>query len=357
MFLDVGFDDVMVNAIKDLRNSGGDGGILNGDFNNIHRAFIIIAAAGVMFFIAKRYFEDQSTGRQFDISRYTKPLMILLFIFLYKPVMKVIDGFFDSMTNVTYKTNGRFMVFGLDVTDGAVSTLSGLLGNVIPGLGSSSSSSNKIGAEFDADYKGTDAARDKMADIMAATEGSGNTSNNLATINAEVTLGADQKDVSESTEKGVFNNLMKTLGSTINPLTKITAYVLLILMYACGPIALALSVWPGFESSLTNFFGTYIKISMWPALANLVSFLVYKIVTTPAVVATLTASNVFNNGKETSLHTIFFGSIFIAHTLVPMIANGLVGIGAYMSPTKPNPTSTSTGSNSHNGSGSGNVVA
>jgi hypothetical protein len=353
MLLNIGFDDVMVNAIKDLRTLGGNGGVLGQDFNNIHRAFIILAASGVMFFIAKRYFEDQSSGKQFDISRYTKPFMILVLIFMYKPVMNVIDGFFDKMTDVTYKANGRLMVFGLDVTDAAASTITGLLGNVIPGL--STSTAKKEGEEFDTDYKGTDAARDKMGELMAATEGTGGATINLARVNAEISLGADQKDVTESQEKGIFNNLMKTLGSTMNPLTKITAYVLLILMYACGPIALALSVWPGFESSLTNFFGTYIKVSMWPALANLVSYLVFKIISAPAVVATLTASNVFNNGKETSLHTIFFGSIFIAHTLVPMIANGLVGIGAYMTPRDPK-DHVKSGANSHNGSGSGNIV-
>lgn len=334
MLLNIGFEDILVKAIKDLRVEGGaSGGVLGAEFNTFSKAFIIIAAAGVLFFITKRFFEDQSGGRPFDISRYTKPFMILIMLVLYKPIMGVIDGFFNTMTDVTYRANGRFMLFGADVTDAEIgggsigSTISGLLGGVFPGFGSNGGG-NVTGTSFASDIKGTPEQINKMNDIMNLVEGDG-TNDDLMGINNEISQGGDQKDVTETKETGLVSNLLTTLGETINPLTKITAYVMLMLLYAFGPIALGLSVWPGFESSLTNFIGSYLKVSMWPAIANLVAYLVFRIVTAPGVIATLTANNLFNNGRDTKLAPIFFGAIFVTHMLVPRISAAIVNAGGF----------------------------
>jgi hypothetical protein len=341
MLLNIGFDDVMVNAIKDLRSSSG-GGVLSAEFSGFQTVFSLIAAAGVMFFIVKRYFEDQSTGRQFEISRYTKPFMILIAISLYKPMMSVVDGFFNSMTDATYRANGRFLVLGVDLTDASVggvsiqSTVTGLVNGIFPGF-TSNGGSNANGQQFTRDVKGTPEEINKMNELIAVTEDGYKVDNDVVKANNEISLGADQKDVEQSTQTGIGTNMLKTLGETINPVTKITAYVLLILLYALGPIALGLSVWPGFESTLVNFIGTYLKISLWPALANLVAYLVFRIITAPGVVATLAANNVFNSGRETTLTTVFFGSIFILSTLVPKLSNALVGAGIYAAVDAGNP--------------------
>ncbi len=331
MLLDVGFEDVLVNAIKTLRSDGG--GVLSGDFNTFHKAFIIIAAAGVLFFITKRFFEDQSGGRPFDISRYTKPFMILIMLVLYKPIMGVIDGFFDTMTTATYKTDGRFMLFGADVTNATIggtsigAEISSLLSTVLLVFGGSGGGA-VTGTSFASDTKGTPEQINKMNEILNLIEGDG-TDDNIMAINNEISQGPDQKDVTETKETGLVTNIFSMLGETINPLTKITAYVMLILLYAFGPLALGLSVWPGFESSLTNFIGSYLKVSMWPAIANLVAYLVFKIITSPSVLTTLTANNLFNNGRETKLAPIFFGAIFITHMMVPRISAAIVNAGGF----------------------------
>jgi hypothetical protein len=333
MFLEIGFDDVMVNAIKDLRSSSG-GGVLSAEFSGFQTVFSLIAVAGVMFFIVKRYFEDQSTGRQFEISRYTKPIMILIALSLYKPMMNVVDGFFNTMTDATYRANGRFLVMGVDLTNASVggvsieSTINGLVDGIFPGLSGSSTASN-TGQKFNRDTKGTPEEINKMNELIAVTEDGYTIDDKIIGANNEISQGGDQKDVEQSKETGLTSNILTTLGQTVNPVTKITAYVLLILLYACGPIALGLSVWPGFESTLTNFIGSYLKISLWPTLANLVAFLTFKIITAPGVIATLTANNLFNSGRQTTLATIFFGSIFVLSTLVPMVSNALVGVGMY----------------------------
>jgi hypothetical protein len=353
MFLEIGFDDVMVNAIKDLRSTSG-GGVLSAEFSGFQTVFSLIAASGVLFFLVKRYFEDQSTGRQFEISRYTKPFMILIMIMLYKPIMNVIDGFFNTMTEATYRANGRFLIGGVDLTNATIgglniqSTVSGLVNGIFPGFSSNGGSASN-GQQFKRDIKGTPEEINKMNELIAVTEDGYKTDDKIVNANNEISLGGDQKDVAQGKETGLATNMIKTLGETINPLTKITAYVLLILLYACGPIALGLSVWPGFESTLTNFIGTYIKISMWPALANLVAFLVFKIITAPGVVATLAANNLFNSGRETTLTTTFFASVFILNTLVPKIANGIVGIGQYYNADKVAKESGNKGNNTGSG--------
>ncbi len=333
MLLGIGFEDILVNAIKDLRVEGNvSGGVLGGDFNTIHKAFIIISAAGVLFFITKRFFEDQSGGRPFDISRYTKPFMILIMLLLYKPVMSVIDGFFNTMTDVTYKANGRFMLFGADVTNVEIagvsigSTITGLLNGVFPGFNSNGGAST-TGLAFASDYKGTPEQINKMNELINTAEGDGTGADVAA--NNEISQGGEQKDVTEAKETGLVSNLLTTLGETVNPLTKITAYVMLMLMYAFGPIALGLSVWPGFESSLTNFLGSYLKVSMWPAIANLVAYLVFRIVTAPGVISTLAANSFFNNGRETKLEPIFFGAIFVTHMMVPRISAAIINAGGF----------------------------
>jgi hypothetical protein len=325
MLLSIDFQDILVGAIRGLR----DGDLLGSDLNILHNAFKIIAALGVLVFITKRFFEDQSTGRVFDLSRYTKPFLVLIMLIMYRPMMSVINGFFDTMTNVTYHQDAQLVMSAINIANtsffggtSAMGALQGMMNSVL-GLGGSNSNGNG----FDSDIEGTDAEIDKMKQIIQMAQDNQNGQDVLA--NNEILQGSDQKSVKDASQTGLLTNLATTLGETINPLTKITAYVMLILMFACGPIALGLSVWPGFESSLTNFFGSYIKVALWPAIANLVAFLVFKIMTAPTVLATMAANNFFSNGGDTKLSTLFFSSIFITHMMVPRIAAALVNAGNF----------------------------
>jgi hypothetical protein len=310
----------LVEAVKDIKNA--PGGRLEDILSGFTSVFRTLSALGALIFIVTRFFEDQSAGRPLDINRYVKPFTYIIFLSLYTQVIGVIDEFFGTMEKATYDLSG-------DIISTAASTLGPALISALNPVG--------LLGSTEGDTKGTPDENAIMKEVIFAGSDVGAIGGVAAGVagpsqeDTEVMRYEDQKDVKNEKDIGALTGIMETMGSIISPVTKITAYLILILLYATGPIAIGLSLFPTLDGSIKQWIGLYVKVSLWPMLSNLLSALVMRIMTDPKILLVLIGQNMMGSGMSARANTLLFATVLVAHSLVPRIASALVSVFGFES--------------------------
>lgn len=107
----------------------------------------------------------------------------------------------------------------------------------------------------------------------------------------------------------------------------------LIVLSILGPIAFALSVWDGFQSTLTQWFNRYISVYLWLPIANLFGAMLGKIQVLMLTkdIEALADPNYIPDGSN-SVYTVFMLIGIIGYFTIPTVSNWVIqagGMGNY----------------------------
>ncbi len=298
--------DAIISVVKELKET------FVSDATGWVNIFRIVAAAGAMIFITKRYFADQSSGRPLDINNYMRPFVIMIMLMLYVPIIRVIDGFFDSLDK-------RSNVLWVSAVQGALNNKAviGVAGNILSSLLPTNSE------QVAADVKGTPDEIQTMKEVINVTLTQTNGFNN------EIMKGDGSEDVRNAETKITALDFVKLAANASGPLIKLLGHIMLIILFLLGPFALGLSLWPTFDKSLNTWLSTYIKISLYATISNLMSYILMVISFDPRIIGALFLNNLLGSFGDGTGMAVFFGAMAVSQASVPSIAGAIVSAAGF----------------------------
>jgi hypothetical protein len=303
-FLIFSLTGAIVDILKEIKES------FSSEVDDWVNIFRIIGGLGAMITVTIAYFKDQSTGRPFSFSNYSNPFIVLLLLILYKPVLSVVDSFFGAMEK---KSNNTWVQVANSFGNKTqMSFLSGILGT-----GSTGPQESKYNS------KGTPEAIEKMTTIIASLNGT------ISDFNGEILKGDESSYVSKAQQNLQAIDFIKLFADSAGPTLRILARIILILLFITGPIAIGLSLFPIFKSSLSTWISAYIKISLWIIISNIIQFVIIKIMTDPRILLSTWFNSQIGDYGEGAGAAIFYGAIVLSQTLVPTIASSLIAASGF----------------------------
>jgi hypothetical protein len=300
--------DIILAVIKDIKGEFSDDAL---DWVN---AFKYIAAAGAFIFITKRYLSDQSAGKPLDVNNYLKPFVIALVLMFYLNIMSIIDVFFNSAEK---KTNTLWVGVASTLNNPAVQSIIGTVTTSLFGGG-------KKGVPNSA-AQATDAEIQTLKELIA-------TSGSATSFNTEIMKGQESEQVKEAENKLSAIDFIKLAANSVAPIMKILGQILLTILFVTGPIAIGMSLMPTFEKSLGSWVSLYVKISLWPVISNIISFVILRISADPRIIAStfvmgeINKIGQFGDGIGPS---VYYGAMLAAQASVPTIASALVAASGF----------------------------
>jgi hypothetical protein len=301
----------LTNAIVDILNEIKQS--FSNEVDDWVNIFRILGGLGAMITITLAYFQDQSTGRPFSFSNYSKSFLILLMLILYKPIIGVFDTLFGAMER---KTNNAWVTAANSL--GSQATM-GFFSGVLGLFGTTSSTSDQ--ARYNS--KGTPEAIEKMNAIIASLN------TNVSPFNGEILKGDESQYVQKTENNLKAVDFLKLFADSAGPTLRILARIILILLFITGPIAIGLGLFPPLKNSLTTWLTAYIKISLWIVISNIIQFVIIKILTDPRILLSTWFNSQIGSYGEGSGAAIFYGAIVLSQTLVPTIASSLVASAGF----------------------------
>lgn len=125
-----------------------------------------------------------------------------------------------------------------------------------------------------------------------------------------------------------FRNLLETMFQAAALVVDTIRTFFLIVLSILGPLAFALSVWDGFQSTLTEWFTRYISIYLWLPIADLLSAMLAKIhvLMLQRDIEQLSDPNYIPD-TQSSTYIIFFIIGIVGYFTVPTVAGWVVQAG------------------------------
>jgi hypothetical protein len=304
-FLIFSLTNTIVSILSEIKQS------FSSEVDDWVNVFRIIGGLGAMITITLAYFQDQSTGRPFSFSNYSKSFLILTMLILYKPVINVMDGLFNAMER---KSNNAWVQVANGFGNKAqFNFLAGLFGST-PSLADKQVKYNS---------KGTPEAIEKMNGIINSLNLT------VSNFNGEILKGDESEFVSKTENNLKAIDFLKLFADSAGPTLRILARIILILLFITGPIAIGLGLFPPLKNSLSTWLTAYIKISLWIVISNIIQFVIIKIVTDPRILLSTWFNSQIGEYGEGSGAAIFYSAIVLSQTLVPTIASSLVAASGF----------------------------
>jgi hypothetical protein len=267
-----------------------------------------------MIFITRKYFSDQSSGKPLDINSYMRPFIVMIMLMLYVPIIRIIDGIFDSMDK---KSNVMWVSVVQDAL--ANKAVIGVAGDIAKQLLGGATSNLQPGS----DVKGTPEELQMMKEVITITSPSDNS------FNSQVMQGDGSDEVRSSESKIKAIDWINLMANSSGPLIKILGHITLIILFILGPFALGLSLWPTFDKSLNTWLSTYIKISLWATISNLMSYVLMSITFDPRIIGLLFLNESLGGYGDGVGTTVFYGAMLVAQASVPSIAGAIVSAAGF----------------------------
>lgn len=300
--------DAIIAVVKDLKES-----FVN-DATQWVNIFRIIAAGGAIIFITRKYFSDQSSGKPLDLNSYMRPFIIMIMLMLYVPIIRIIDGIFNSMDK---KSNVMWVSVVQDaLANKAVIGVAGQIAQQILGGASNNLDPNS-------DVKGTPEELQMMKEVITIS------STSESGFNSQILQGDGSDEVRASDSKIKAVDWINLFANSSGPLIKLLGHITLIILFILGPFALGLSLWPTFDKSLNTWLSTYIKISLWATISNLMSYVLMSISFDPRIIGVLFLNQSLGGYGDGVGTTVFYGAMLVAQASVPSLAGAIVSAAGF----------------------------
>lgn len=133
----------------------------------------------------------------------------------------------------------------------------------------------------------------------------------------------------EKSIRDAFRSLLELLFAAASLLIDTVRTFFLIVLSVLGPIVFAISVWDGFQSTLSQWFTRYISVYMWLPVSDLFSSMLAKIqvLMLQSDIAELQANPDYSLDNSNSVYIIFMLIGIIGYFTVPTVSGWIVQAG------------------------------
>lgn len=133
----------------------------------------------------------------------------------------------------------------------------------------------------------------------------------------------------EKNIRDAFRSLLELLFAAASLLIDTVRTFFLVVLSVLGPIAFAISVWDGFQSTLSQWFARYISVYMWLPVSDLFSSLLAKlqVLMLQNDIKELQGDPNFSLDSSNSVYIIFMLIGIIGYFTVPTVAGWIVQAG------------------------------
>lgn len=133
----------------------------------------------------------------------------------------------------------------------------------------------------------------------------------------------------EKNIRDAFRSLLELLFAAASLLIDTVRTFFLVVLSVLGPIAFAISVWDGFQSTLSQWFTRYISVYMWLPVSDLFSSLLAKlqVLMLQNDIAELQGDPNYSLDNSNSVYIIFMLIGIIGYFTVPTVAGWIVQAG------------------------------
>lgn len=241
-----------------------------------------------LWFIAVPVWKHFANAEPIDFFPLLRPFAIAIAIGLYPQVIGLMNGVLDPVEKATRemsKDNKRAITIGLEQQQKAIM--------VTPPF---------------TPYPSGDGDTDKYEQPDGTTDPSQKSGSGLRSVFSMFSI------------SGMFKAIALELAQLLNSAASlcincIKTFYLLVLAIL-GPLVFGLSIFPGFQSSLSNWFARYINISMWLPVANLFGALTSRIL--------VNMMEMDQSFFSSTAYIVFLIISIVGYTTVPSVANYIV---------------------------------
>lgn len=133
----------------------------------------------------------------------------------------------------------------------------------------------------------------------------------------------------EKSIRDAFRSLLELLFAAASLLIDTVRTFFLVVLSVLGPIAFAISVWDGFQSTLSQWFTRYISVYLWLPVSDLFSSMLAKIqvLMLQSDIAELKGNPDYSLENSNSVYIIFMLIGIIGYFTVPTVAGWIVQAG------------------------------
>jgi conjugative transposon TraJ protein len=271
-----------------------------------------IAGFGALWYIASRVWRQIANAEAIDLYPLLRPFAIGLAILLFPTVISVVNGVMSPTVSST-----QTMVRNSDAA------IQQLLAAKQKAVQQTSTWQMYVGASGEGD-------RDKWYKYThpGDTDGSGD-----HMLNA---VGNDMKFAMAKAEYGFRNSIKEWMSEVLQVLFEAAALCIntirtfyLIVLAILGPLVLGLSVFDGFQHTLTAWLAKYINVFLWLPIANIFGAIIGKVQENMLkidIAQVQSQGDTFFNSTDTA-YLIFLLIGIAGYFTVPSIANYVVNAG------------------------------
>lgn len=267
----------------------------------------IIGCIGAYIYIFKKFGSKILSGETFNLSDIGYPIFIAFLLSVYTPVATGIEKLFTSTYDANY----------IAKTVGQMETV----------VRQSKNTNKPISPEKKAEFESAvmnDMATNQKAEEYMKTE------NTFDAVNPIF----QARKLLESTYQSIVDSVNDLILSAITTILEVVIVVCVAIiffiaklyitfLFIFGPFSIAMSLIPGFENSITNWFQKYITYCLWMPIAATISSLSIDIMATVYRDSTLNGEIINLPGAITALLCVSI-MLIVSMLAVPKIASNVI---------------------------------
>lgn len=268
---------------------------------------------GAYIYIFKKFAAKMLNGGVFNMDDFAYPIFIAFVLSVYTPIAKGIPQLFGT---AVFEAKG----------DSQLLKFTEFVGGI-----------NDRQREYEANREGKSVKITPQTQ-NAATEFANDDPNAVNdNYSAQIDQGVNATDMLLDPKKFVSSIMYTVLSFILVLVAQICMAVLfliskvyLIFLYVFGPISIGMSLFPGFENSITNWFQKMIQYSLWVPIANTISEL------TMNSFRTFGENSVLGLDPAVMTSMLVFSAVFmiVSFMCVPKITSNILSISGGQSSTK-----------------------
>lgn len=268
----------------------------------------IIGSIGAYVYLFKKFGAKIMTGETFNLSDIAYPIFIAFLLSVYTPVAKGIEQIFTSTYNASYISN----------------TVNDIYSTVNKNKKNSSPINDEMKQEADASTSINDKTKSDAEEYFKEA----NSTEEVSEVSVFTDLlVSGYKSVVDSINNVILSALTTILECIIIACIAIIfflAKLYITFLYIFGPFSIGMSLIPGFENSITNWFQKYIGYSLWMPVAATIAELTKEVLGTALNLYTAGGNMIANPAAGISALLIATAMLIVSMLAVPKIVSNII---------------------------------
>lgn len=268
----------------------------------------IIGLIGAYVYIFKKFGSKIMTGETFNLSDIAYPIFIAFLLSVYSPVAKGIEKLFTSTYDATYIST----------------TVSQIYSSVSKNKKNNAPINEEKKLEADASINISDKTLSDAEEYMKKD----NSTEDVSIVSKATDLLVNGY---ESIVNGI-NSVILTVLTTILECVIVACIAIIFFLaklyitflYIFGPFSIGMSLIPGFENSITNWFQKYIGYSLWMPVAATIADLTREVLEGSFNLSTAGNNMIANPGMAITGLLIATAMLIVSMLAVPKIVSNII---------------------------------